>query len=44
LIEAERLEINEVFRQGGLNDETRRHIERELDLREAQLLNARAED
>jgi Na+/H+ antiporter len=44
LIEAERDEINELFRQGGLNDESRRHIERELDLREAQLLNTRAEE
>jgi len=42
LIQAERDAINEIFRQGGLNDESRRHIERELDLREAQLLNTRA--
>jgi monovalent cation/hydrogen antiporter len=43
LIDAERQEINALFRQGKLNDEARRHIERELDLREAQLLNARTE-
>jgi Na+/H+ antiporter len=43
LIDAERQEVNTLFRQGQLNDEARRHIERELDLREAQLRNARAE-
>jgi CPA1 family monovalent cation:H+ antiporter len=43
LIAAERQEINALFRQGKLNDEARRHIERELDLREAQLLNSRTE-
>src|SRR5215469_6593862 len=43
LIEAERQEINTLFRDGKLNDEARRHIERELDLREAQLRNSRSE-
>ena len=39
LIDAERLRINELFRSGNLKDEARRRIERELDLREAQLSN-----
>jgi len=43
LIETERQEVNGLFRQDQLTDEARRHIERELDLREAQLLNRRAE-
>ncbi len=43
LIDAERQEINTLFREGKLNDEGRRHIERELDLREAQLRNTRGE-
>lgn len=43
MIAAERQEINELFRHGQLNDEERRHIERELDLREAHLLNPRAD-
>jgi CPA1 family monovalent cation:H+ antiporter len=42
-IDAERQEINTLFREGKLNDEGRRHIERELDLREAQLRNTRGE-
>jgi hypothetical protein len=37
LIEAERHEIYQLFRKGMLNDEARRYIERELDLRETQL-------
>jgi monovalent cation/hydrogen antiporter len=44
LIAAERQEINELFRNGELKDAARRHIERELDLREAQLLNQRSEE
>ena len=44
LIEAERREINELYRQGQLKDEARRRIERELDLREAHLVNIRAEE
>ena len=41
LIEAERREINELYREGELKDEARRRIERELDLREAHLINVR---
>jgi CPA1 family monovalent cation:H+ antiporter len=43
LLEAERDEINDLFCAGNLTDEARRHIERELDLREAQLLNTRTD-
>ncbi len=41
LIEAEREQINDIYRLGDLKDEVRRRIERELDLREAHLLNVR---
>jgi CPA1 family monovalent cation:H+ antiporter len=41
VIEAERQQINELYRTGELQDEVRRHIERELDLREAHLMNVR---
>src|SRR5450631_3892435 len=44
LIESERQRINELYRGGKLKDEARRRIERELDLREAQLTNVRAEE
>ena len=44
LIAIERDRINELFRNGKLKDEARRHIERELDLREAQLANERSGD
>ncbi|MEJ1965339.1 MAG: Na+/H+ antiporter [Gammaproteobacteria bacterium] len=44
LIEAERQKINELYRQGDLKDEQRRRIERELDLREAHLVNVRGGD
>jgi len=44
LIEAERQQINDLYRSGRLKDEARRRIERELDLREAQLTNVRAEE
>jgi monovalent cation/hydrogen antiporter len=44
LIEAERKRINELYRQGELQDEARRRIERELDLREAHIANVRGED
>jgi monovalent cation/hydrogen antiporter len=37
LIDAERGRINELYRQGQLKDEARRRLERELDLREANL-------
>ncbi len=42
LIAAERQRINELFRAGKIIDEARRRIERELDLREAQLANPEA--
>jgi Na+/H+ antiporter len=44
LINAERRQINECFRGGMLTDVSRRQIERELDLREAALLNQRADE
>jgi monovalent cation/hydrogen antiporter len=43
LIGAERQLINDLFRDGKLKDESRRRIERELDLREAHLANQRDE-
>ena len=43
LIEAERQQINELYRVGELADEARRRIERELDLREAHLINVRGD-
>ncbi|HEX4267078.1 MAG TPA: Na+/H+ antiporter [Steroidobacteraceae bacterium] len=42
LLAAERERINELSRGGQLKDEARRRIERELDLRDAQLQNLRA--
>ena len=44
LICAERQQINELYRLGELKDEQRRRIERELDLREAHLVNVRGEN
>ena len=44
LIAAERQEINELYVIGELKDEARRRIEREIDLREAQLANERAKE
>jgi monovalent cation/hydrogen antiporter len=44
LLAAERERINELSRAGQLKDEARRRIERELDLRDAQLKNLRAEE
>ena len=44
LIAAERDLINEKYRQGALKAETRRRLERELDLRDAQLASVRNED
>jgi CPA1 family monovalent cation:H+ antiporter len=41
LIEAERERVNELYRSGEIKDEARRRIERELDLREAQLTSVR---
>ena len=42
IIATERAKINELHRRGTLKDEARRRIERELDLREAELLNKRS--
>jgi CPA1 family monovalent cation:H+ antiporter len=42
LIVAERDFVNNLYRDGELKDESRRHIERELDLREANLANLRS--
>jgi Na+/H+ antiporter len=44
LIAAERDLINERYRQGALKAETRRRLERELDLRDLQLASVRNED
>jgi NhaP-type Na+/H+ or K+/H+ antiporter len=44
LIAAERELINAKYYRGDLKDETRRRIERELDLREAQLASIRNDD
>jgi len=44
LIAAERDLINEKYRQGTLKAETRRRLERELDLRDAQLASVRNQD
>jgi Na+/H+ antiporter len=42
LIEAERDLVNNLYRDGDLKDESRRHIERDLDLRDASLTNLRS--
>jgi len=44
LIAAERERINELYRQGTLKDEGRRRLERELDLREANLASHQHEE
>jgi Na+/H+ antiporter len=44
IIDAERQHINKLFRDGDLDDDSRRRIERELDLREAQLSNQKNDD
>ena len=44
LIAAEREHINKLSRSGRIKDEARRRIEHELDLREAQIVNHRADD
>jgi Na+/H+ antiporter len=44
LIAAERERINELYRQGTLRDETRRRLEREFDLREANLASHQHEE
>jgi monovalent cation/hydrogen antiporter len=43
LLAAERQQVNDLYREGKLKDEARRRIEREFDLRDAQLTNVRAE-
>jgi CPA1 family monovalent cation:H+ antiporter len=44
LIEAQRAAINRLYRDGKLKDEGRRHIERALDLRDADIANRLDED
>lgn len=44
LIDAERKEINDLYRDGKLKDEARRRVERELDLRESQRSSVRGEE
>jgi monovalent cation/hydrogen antiporter len=44
LLAAERRQINDMYREGKLKDEPRRRIERELDLRDAQIANSSAEE
>jgi hypothetical protein len=44
LLAAEREHINELFRGGRLKDDSRRRIERELDLREAHFAARGADD
>ena len=43
VLERLRARGNELYRRGELKDEARRRIERELDLREAQLVSWRGE-
>ena len=44
LLATERQQINNFYQEGKLKDEARRNIERELDLRDAQLTNVRPEE
>jgi NhaP-type Na+/H+ or K+/H+ antiporter len=44
LLNAERGAINDLYRDGALKDEPRRRLERDLDLREADLLQLRGEE
>jgi CPA1 family monovalent cation:H+ antiporter len=44
LLATERQQINNLYQEGKLKDEARRSIERELDLRDAQLTNVRPEE
>jgi CPA1 family monovalent cation:H+ antiporter len=44
LLKAERDAVNALYRDGALKDEARRRLERDLDLREAELLHLRAEE
>jgi NhaP-type Na+/H+ or K+/H+ antiporter len=44
LLQVERDAINDLYRDGELRDEARRRLERDLDLREAEILHQRGED
>jgi Na+/H+ antiporter len=44
LVATERRQINDLYQRGKLKDEARRRIERDLDLREEQLTNAKWEE
>jgi CPA1 family monovalent cation:H+ antiporter len=44
VIEAERRQVNDLYRRGELKDEARRRLEREMDLREARLVSLRGEE
>jgi CPA1 family monovalent cation:H+ antiporter len=44
LLQAERDAINDLYRDGGLRDEARRRLERDLDLREEEILHQRGDD
>jgi len=44
IIEAERERINDLYRRGKIRDEARRSVERDLDLRDAQVRNLQAEE
>jgi Na+/H+ antiporter len=44
LLATERQQINSLYKEGKLKDEARRSIERELDLRDAQLSNVRPQE
>jgi hypothetical protein len=44
LIEAERQLINRLYRDGKLEDEARRGLERELDLRAVDIANQQAQE
>jgi hypothetical protein len=44
LLAAERDAVNDLYQDGKLKAEARRHIERELDLREARIYSQLAED
>jgi hypothetical protein len=44
VIDAERNLVNTLYRSGELKDEGRRRIERELDLRDALLVNLRSSE
>ncbi len=44
LLEAERARVNDLYRDGKLRDQGRRRIERDLDLREARIVNLKDEE